>query len=418
MYLFTFAGTVINNKGIPKGTIMALLDSLVNNDLVNKFVKSKTESIKNLAGSTMGNALGGLSESSFTSADQYEFNKYDVGSLTYPDDLLGNDQALSSKNYVIFYINVSVDSKVTKVQKAETVEGVTRDLRGALVGQKITEAQAAIANTVSSAIGGSVLGKFLGNDKTAAIGGKLGAAFGAAAVATISPGDRPPAEEKQPEFSRPQKRLKKAIALHMPNNLRTGYRVAWGEKDTMAFQALAGASQQIGEVLQKGGSAESIKSAGTAGGDILKNIALQTAMDGVGIGAGLAANPKKEQEFQGVDFREFSYNYQFAPRDEGEAATVINIIREFKYHMHPEYLESTGFTYVYPSEFDIVFYTGTEQNPFVHKHSSAVLTAMEVDYAPNNVFVTFPNGMPTQINITLTFRELLTITKENIERGL
>jgi hypothetical protein len=40
-----------------------------------------------------------------------------------------------------------------------------------------------------------------------------------------------------------------------------------------------------------------------------------------------------------------------------------------------------------------------------------------VDETPNNVFNTFEGGIPTQIKISLNFRELQVITKELIEIG-
>jgi len=43
---------------------------------------------------------------------------------------------------------------------------------------------------------------------------------------------------------------------------------------------------------------------------------------------------------------------------------------------------------------------------------------MVVNYAPNGQFTSFADGMPTQINITLTFKELALLTKDKIEAGL
>ena len=136
----------------------------------------------------------------------------------------------------------------------------------------------------------------------------------------------------------------------------------------------------------------------------------------MGIATGLAANPKKEQAFKNVDFRTFSFDYQFAPKSATEAENVLNIIRSFKYHMHPEFKDTTGFLYIYPSEFDIVYYKGTQENLNIHRHTSCVLTEMNVNYTPNGIFSTFANGMPTQINITLTFKELMLLSKELIEK--
>jgi hypothetical protein len=43
---------------------------------------------------------------------------------------------------------------------------------------------------------------------------------------------------------------------------------------------------------------------------------------------------------------------------------------------------------------------------------------MAVNYTPNGMFSTFANGMPTHIDITLTFRELALLTKDKVMDGL
>jgi hypothetical protein len=86
--------------------------------------------------------------------------------------------------------------------------------------------------------------------------------------------------------------------------------------------------------------------------------------------------------------------------------------------MHPEYKDENAFLYVYPSEFDIAYYNGTDENLNVHRHTSCVLTEMNINYTPQGRFNSFEGGMPTQINMVLTFRELVPLTKERIKDGL
>jgi hypothetical protein len=374
---------------------MAIIDNLTNSSLINDARKMGSTPITSLSGLS-SNVSSSTIGSNGVSTGQYGFEKYDIRSLTYPIDLLGNDQSLSSKNYVIFYINVSVDSRVLKGKgKQEVVTGVTRDLRSDLVGQKITAKQAQVAALVS--------------------GGPI-EAF-ATAILSPSTGDAVPGEAKEAEFTRPQKRLKKAIALYVPNRLEANYSVNYTEEETASFQAYAKGASEIGNMLKNRDMASVKQSSGVAG-DVLSAFALGKADKTIGIGAGKAVNPKKEQAFTGVNFRTFTFNYTFAPRSEAEAEIVKNIIYEFKYHMHPEFLNPSAFTYVYPSEFDIVYYNGPNENKNLHKHTSCVLESMSVDYTPNTLFSTFDNGMPTQINLTLTFKELLAASKETIERGL
>jgi hypothetical protein len=91
--------------------------------------------------------------------------------------------------------------------------------------------------------------------------------------------------------------------------------------------------------------------------------------------------------------------------------------------MHPEFKGAGELLFIYPSEFDIVYYTNGSENKNIHKHTSCVLTEMSVNYTPNGVFNTFfesktGGGMPTQINVNLTFRELQILNKELVKGGL
>lgn len=346
-------------------------------------------------------------------------NQYDIKGLSYPEDLVSNPAY--GQNRVIFYINVSVDSRVLKNGTAEVavVEGVQRNLRGQLVGQNITSAQAAVAATAAGAIAGTALGSALGVGGGAS--GLLGAALGlgGAALATdqANNAEVPEGQKKEPTFTRPQKRLKSAIALYIPNQLSARYSVGWGEEDTFAFSALTKGGEQIARALEKEGADSRVSG-------VAKEILTAAAIGGaspfgkeIGVATGLAQNPKKEQAFKNVDFRTFTFEYQFAPKSSTEARNVLNIIQAFKYHMHPEFKSEDAFLYIYPSEFDIVYYHGSKENLNIHRHTSCVLTEMNVNYTPNGIFTTFEDGMPTQINVTLTFKELMLLSKELIEQN-
>ena len=321
-------------------------------------------------------------------------SQYSMQGLSYPEDLMSNP-AKYGYNRVVFYINVSTDSRVLRSAGTQVVEGVTRDLRSQLLGEKITGAQAGFAM------------------------GAAGAAVGALGAAAIgfnaNNGDAPKGEDRSPTFTRPQKRLKSAIALYIPNQLSTRYSAQWGEVDTAMFSAVARGGEEIGRAFE--GDTSSKRTGGLVG-EVLGAAALTATPGGAAAGVltGLAANPKKEQAFQQVDFRTFQFEYQFAPKSSKEAQAVLNIIRTFKYHMHPEFKSEDAFLYVYPSEFDITYYHGDKENLNIHRHTSCVLTELNVNYTPNGVFNTFADGMPTQINVVMTFKELMLLSKETIEK--
>jgi hypothetical protein len=340
------------------------------------------------------------------SASSFEDTKYDIYNHQYPSDL--TTDLRYGGNYVLFYINVASDSKLFQDKAVQTVDdfpardvGDNRQMissKAGLVGAN------ASANVVGGAIAGGIAGGTTGAVKGAAVG----------TVATVGVGI---AATMSPEVLRSQRRLKTAIALHIPHKLNISYGVQYSEEDTSGLMMFAKGGEEILKALSSSSKDSDVTGVAQA---VITNLALSK---GPNAGAnsqllGLAANPKKEQVFKGVDFRTFSFDYSFFPKNGDEAQNVLNIIKEFKYHMHPEFKDDNNFVYLYPSEFDIFYYQDGSENLNLHRHTSCVLTNMNVDYTPNGQFTTFDNGMPTHINITLAFRELALLTKDKIKDGL
>ena len=131
------------------------------------------------------------------------------------------------------------------------------------------------------------------------------------------------------------------------------------------------------------------------------------------------ANPYKEQLFNSIGFRQFAFTYKFTPRNGNEYENVKNIIRLFKYHMHPEN-DPTGLFLEYPSEFDITYLYKGEENKELNKISTCALTDMKVTYGNQDAFTTIKGekGAPAEINIELAFTELEALTNDRIADGL
>ena len=72
--------------------------------------------------------------------------------------------------------------------------------------------------------------------------------------------------------------------------------------------------------------------------------------------------------------------------------------------------------YIYPSEFDIEYFYKDSPNRYLHKFARCALVNMEVDYGGDQ-FVTFQDGSPVEIGLTLTFRELEQLTSERAADG-
>lgn len=327
---------------------------------------------------------------------------YNLSQHTYPINLFDEQYG---GNYVIFYINTSTESTLVSSGGASVRDAPGNRNRGVLSG-KYTKEGAIATSAVGGGIAGSAIGQVFGGG--GGPGGLLGAGLGAGGAAAIAGG-------VSGQLTPPQKRLNTAIALHMPNQLGIRYGVQYEEENMAGFEMLAKGGETLVQAL--GGD---VSGAGGTVQSIVASLAVTAGVPGAGAtarAAGVAPNPKKEQVFKGVDFRSFQFQYQFFPRNKKEADNILEIIHAFKYHMHPEYKDGDGFLFIYPSEFDIVYYAGNSPNPHLHKHTSCVLRDMQVNYTPQGQFNSFKQGMPSQINVDMTFLELGILTKDEIGEG-
>lgn len=361
-------------------------------------------------------------------ADKFASETYDVKNYCYPSDLLGADSQYGG-NYIVFYINIQNDSQISvsgaAVNENDSVGSeISKSSSGHRSDIKTEETTALgmsslLADTVKQsgmipvavgAVGGvvgaaaTVAGGFAGALITAGAGGVAAAAALGAGIGVVN------LLNQIGSATRATKRLKTAIALHTPNAISTSYGAMWDADDT--------AKAQMG----------ALRFGDTNIADIVKTVAMTKIlkMENVGglVGAqlGQVANPKKEMMFKSVNFREFTFDYKFAPRSVDELNLVENIIKMFKFHMHPEYIEgSNNYLFLYPSEFDILYYNNGDENRHLPRYTSCALTSVNVQYTPNAYFTAFgegsARGAPTEINMTLQFRELALLTKREIMDG-
>ena len=370
-------------------------------------------------------------------------NKYNISHLTFPKDLF--DPNILDHNYVIFYINVPTESKMFKPDSNSsdiTINDVAPRELGEVRGKDVSSGLQ-LSTIATGALGGGALGSIIGSftsklpNTILQIPGIAEVAGGLAGKVLFDTlGNR------SAGFTRNTKRLKAAIALHIPNNVQISYGMNYDTPEMGLFGAAAEIASTNPEIsgklqaslksfgLDMAENKEAAKNLFQAGEALASDLAnggpLTQAVGGLTASvlaknsaalsffSGRAANPRREVLFQSVNFRRFSMDYQFVPRDINEANDILNIIYTFKYHMHPEFYDPSNFLYVFPSEFDIVYYRGQQQNPAFHRHTSCVLTDMNVNYTPNGLLSLLPNGQPGQINVTLQFMELALLTKQKI----
>ena len=145
------------------------------------------------------------------------------------------------------------------------------------------------------------------------------------------------------------------------------------------------------------------------------------AVQGVNKLFGQADNPFVEVLFTHMNIRQFTYNFEFAPRNEEETIEIQQIIQLFRYHMAPELQTQNGRYLTLPSTFDIHYmYKANNgqsyENDYYTRLSTCVLKQCDVNYTPNGV-KSFADGAPTRITMGLTFAETEALTKEKIQQG-
>ena len=136
---------------------------------------------------------------------------------------------------------------------------------------------------------------------------------------------------------------------------------------------------------------------------------------------GQAKNPNLESVFKAVPFREFTFPFTFAPKNEKEKDSVHKILQLFRFHMLPEQQSGANGYFNVPSEFQITYMYRDNENSYLPRISRCVLKNTTIDYAPEGVVSTLTpderGAPPTLITMNLTFGETEIMTKDTVSKG-
>ena len=367
-------------------------------------IQGQLETMQNEA---MG-ALGSLGDIGAFGGPAKVGRQYGSTGFTYPMDM-GMQSNAELDNHVIFEIYYDEGTQfplegTAGEPRAHTLPG------GAGIGNMGVEAIQNAVNTVAdSAVGEAV---------AAGTGAAVDALSGLTGVSSEQ------ATEATGNFlsgmfsgARNLKKLNSQIALAVPNTLVATSTANYTEAK---MGAVAGLLSRMGSgnmgnesIAEMGGQAarlamETFAQLPDAFGMNLQNILEVTTRR--------VQNPHIEQRFESVSFREFSFVYEFAPKSKAEADAVNNIIQTFRFHMHPE-LVPGGLYFDYPSLFDISVMFKEGPNPYIHRISTCYLTSFTTNYTSTGVFSTTRDGAPTEVQVTMNFREIEPLHKLRIQQG-
>jgi hypothetical protein len=176
-----------------------------------------------------------------------------------------------------------------------------------------------------------------------------------------------------------------------------------------AFDSAVGAVQNVKNELVQNKQ---------VGNDISSAINVYLAQQAVGAQGllsrttGAILNPNLEMLFGGPQLRRFTFQFLMSPRDADEATQVRKIIRFFKQGMSVKTSASNVFLKA-PNVFDIEYKSfntnGTEiRHPSINMIKKCALTSCNVQYTPNNTYMTYDDPFRTMqaYQLTMQFGEL------------
>lgn len=349
-----------------------------------------------------------------TTARTGQPKRYGVKLLQYPEDL-GNDDL---KHFIEFNINVRGKSKFNKDNRLFEVK---KQSDANLSAQELGRASATAAGVAGAFAGYGITSKIqkiagrtggrptsAGTKAVSTTANLAGAAAGGVASAAIVSAS---------ELLKPDTlyRISDVISLYIdgPPTVKYGMNYSNKELGTLAGVLSGSSFEAAMDVSKLGGDAA--LALGTSLAKVPSALGATDFQALLGASSKTALNPFKEVLFESVDFRSFAFKYKFLPKSPREVQAVKDIIYTFKFHMHPEITAGKLF-FIYPSEFEITYYFGSTRNMYFHKIASCVLESMEVNYGGEQ-FSSFKDGEPTEINMSLTFRETEILTKDMIEKG-
>jgi hypothetical protein len=239
------------------------------------------------------------------------------------------------------------------------------------------------------------------------------------------------------------------IILNMPSDIGSSFSGAWGGKNTTGLAQLAlNAVKGVGEATKNGKTFRdpaAFKSQidTKTSGDTLKNIfgaAIEdavtflgdtlgqapglggnlTANDFLQIGTGTIINPNTELFYGGPSLRTHGYSFKLIPQSKDEAKNILEIVERFKKACLPTAGEAVfGGTYKnfigVPEVCQIQFCgSGGGENPNLPKYKISAFTAVSTSYITDGGYMSFRDGEPIGINLTLALTELKLVFRDDI----
>lgn len=214
-------------------------------------------------------------------------------------------------------------------------------------------------------------------------------------------------------------KTKEEIAMYMPTAFTVNDSLSYTDASGGWAAAVAGTFGQPQSLAEFG---QSTLSAGTDLGAGALRGAIQGVADFITPGSDVASlfnrgrgrvvNPNRFSIFESPALREFSFSFKMIPQSQKEADDIPKIIRSFRLASYPDITDSRiEFTFPKVFKIKIVNSGQTIRIPYVACQS------ISVNYNPTAMSFFEYKNTPSEIDLTLSFKELTQLTKKQIEEG-
>lgn len=127
--------------------------------------------------------------------------------------------------------------------------------------------------------------------------------------------------------------------------------------------------------------------------------------------AQVSVNPREFMLYKSPGMRNFSFRFRFIPDSEGESKVAEDIVKWFRRGMYPTAAGQYSFNFPDAFQIEIKNMQGIPKLPEVF------LESCSVTFNPNSMSYFKQNNRPVEINLSLEFKELQPITRENVNEG-
>lgn len=213
------------------------------------------------------------------------------------------------------------------------------------------------------------------------------------------------------------KAVSSSVILPIQSKISDTNSVEWGANSINAGQAFllgflnnpGGTFETLKESIKKGKAGGFLDNVGTAG----KTLLFQEALGVKGLLSrteGAIFNPNTELLFRGPQLRPFAFSFFLAARGKKEGESIRRIIRYFKQYMAIRETKDNLFLKA-PYVFKIKYIFGRNRgdHPGINRIKECALQSFNVDYNPDNAYMTFEDGTMTAYRITMRFQELVPV---------